>query len=80
MKNFKKRISLISLALLGSASFLGGMAISQTAMAEPTALESEFTGNGQFAVSYYTGSTAYAYEFVDVYLSYRFDGICGSVL
>ena len=33
--------------------------------ASATSLETEFTNNGQFIVSYYTGNEIYAYQFVD---------------
>ena len=77
MKNFKKRIGLISLALLGSASFLGGMAISQNVKAEPTVLETEFSGNGQFAVTKYSNVS---FDYVDGAAEGLPAGYNGSVL
>ncbi len=64
MRNFKKRICLIGLTLLGSACFLSGTAISRLSevQADAATLETEFTNEGQFSISQYS---TVAYEFVD---------------
>ena len=64
MRNLKKRITLTSLAVLGSASFLLGVATSMQAevKADTAALETEFTNNGAFSISTYNGVP---YDFVD---------------
>jgi len=69
MKVFKKGFTNVALAIaLGfGAAFAGvsGVISAIRANAETTALENEFTNNGQFVVGYYTGNTAFAYTFVN---------------
>ena len=66
MKKLTKRINLLALSMLcaGCCLCAGTVGLNTTAQAA-SALETEFTHNGQFAVSYYTGNSVYAYEFVD---------------
>ena len=69
MKVFKKSLTniLLAIALVFSFVFAGwsGVIAAIRVKAETSALENEFTNNGQFVVDYYTGNTAYAYTFVD---------------
>ncbi len=69
MKALTKKLwsAVVAFAMAFTFIFSGmsGIFTAISAKAEATALETEFTNNGQFAVDYYTGSTAYPYEFVD---------------
>ena len=67
MKNFVKRILLSACTAILSLCCVAVAAVNlkTTSASAAGTLENEFTNNGQFAVSYYTGNTAYAYSFVD---------------
>ena len=68
MKNFIKKLLLVAMSVCASVCLLlaGTFALSQNAeVRAESALETEFTNNGQFVVGYYIGNEAYAYEFVD---------------
>ncbi len=83
MKKLTKKICLMGLTLLSSMSFAFGVTNAKEAQVQARAastLENEFTNNGQFAVGYYTGSTAYAYDFVDGSAEGLPAGYNGSVL
>ncbi|MBQ5929451.1 MAG: hypothetical protein IIX02_01545 [Clostridia bacterium] len=83
MKKISKRICLFGLTLLSSLSLAFGVMNAQETQVQASAastLENEFTNNGQFAVGYYTGSTAYAYAFVDGSAEGLPAGYNGSVL
>ena len=62
----RKTFLALASVVMGVCLLLGCVfAFSQTKASAASALETEFTHNGQFTVSYYTGNTAYAYAFVD---------------
>ena len=67
MKNFVKRILLSACTAILSLCCVAVAAVNlkTTSASAATALETEFTNNGQFGVDYYTGNTAYGYEFID---------------
>ncbi|MBE7080619.1 MAG: hypothetical protein E7371_05210 [Clostridiales bacterium] len=83
MKNIKKNLIAMLLGVTASACMATGgvFAFSQGALAKADeGLEAEFTNNGQFALSLYTGNEAYAYTFADSTEEGLPAGATGSVL